>query len=111
MQAARTLTAPTRRKPGVEPIRSYINGLPGKAFEDGNCAPNTYYLVNNYKLGFNYKGDPNPLGSDNSPAAAEYPHYRGRALRAWRLMEVVYSGGRQTGDTAPSNEYCGICDR
>jgi phospholipase C len=97
-------------KPGVEPIRSYINGLPGKAFEDGNCAPNTYYLVNNYKLGFNYKGDPNPLGSDKFTLPPQSIPTIADALSAHGVSWKWYSGGRQTGDTAPSNEYCGICD-
>ena len=38
-------------QPGVGPIMSYLNSLPYSLFRGGNCAPNTYYLVNNTPSG------------------------------------------------------------
>jgi phospholipase C len=61
-------------------------------------------------LGFNYKGDPNPLGSDKFTLPPQSIPTIADALSAHGVSWKWYSGGRQTGDTAPSNEYCGICD-
>jgi phospholipase C len=38
-------------QPGVAPIMSYLNSLSYSLFRGGNCAPNTYYLVNNTPSG------------------------------------------------------------
>ena len=38
-------------QPGVKAIRDYLGTLPYKTFNDGNCAPGFYYLVNNYDPG------------------------------------------------------------
>jgi phospholipase C len=38
-------------QPGVAPIMSYLNSLPYTLFNGGNCAPNSYYLVNNTPSG------------------------------------------------------------
>ncbi len=51
-------------QPGVSPIMDYINALPGKTFNHGNCAPDTYYLLNNYGLGYTATGVVKPLGAD-----------------------------------------------
>jgi phospholipase C len=38
-------------QPGVAPIMNYLNSLSHPLFNGGNCAPNTYYLVNNTPSG------------------------------------------------------------
>ena len=38
-------------QPGVAAIMSYLNSLPYAPFRSGNCAANTYYLVNNTPRG------------------------------------------------------------
>src|ERR1700757_3472888 len=50
--------------PGVKPIRAYLTALPYRPFNDGNCEPDAYYLVNNYRAGFNVNGEPAPLGPE-----------------------------------------------
>jgi phospholipase C len=37
--------------------------LPYRSFNDGNCEPGAYYLVNNYNAGFLPTGEPAALGS------------------------------------------------
>ena len=50
-------------QPGVKAIRDYLAALPYKVFNDGNCAPGSYYLVNNYDTGYAFDGTPQPLGA------------------------------------------------
>jgi phospholipase C len=38
-------------QPGVAAITSYLNSLPYSLFNGGDCAPSTYYLVNNVPTG------------------------------------------------------------
>src|SRR6202035_5102847 len=44
-------------QPGVSSVWSYLNSLPYKVFN--NCAPNSYYLLNNYNPGYNANGSLN----------------------------------------------------
>lgn len=96
-------------QPGVGPIKNFLNQLPYRTFNDGNCAPNTYYLVNNYGLGYKADGTPKPL----SPASFTLPPQTiptiADALHAKGISWKWYSGGRQSDGTTTS-EYCGICD-
>jgi phospholipase C len=45
-------------QPGVAPIMDYLGTLPYQAFNGGNCAPGTYYLVNNEVPAFGSEGAP-----------------------------------------------------
>ncbi|HZO82183.1 MAG TPA: alkaline phosphatase family protein [Candidatus Binataceae bacterium] len=38
-------------QPGVAAIMNYLNSLPYPPFNGGDCAPNTYYLLNNVPVG------------------------------------------------------------
>ena len=51
-------------EPGVGSIRGYLASLPYLPFNDGNCEPGAYYLVNNYNAGFTAVGEPAPLGPE-----------------------------------------------
>jgi Phosphoesterase family len=44
-------------QPGVVSIMSYINALPYKSFNNGNCAPGNYYLVNNQEPSYDRYGN------------------------------------------------------
>jgi phospholipase C len=98
-----------RLMPGVNAIFSYLDTQPN-IFNNGNCAMDTYYLVNNYSLGYKVDGTPNPYGQPNQlvlppqtiPTIAD-------ALSAKGVSWKYYSGGRNA-DGTTSNEYCGICD-
>jgi acid phosphatase len=96
-------------QPGVAPVRHYLGSLPYSPFNNGNCAPNTYYLVNNYGLGYTADGTPKPLG----PALFTLPPQRiptiADALSAKGVSWKWYTGGR-TADGKTTDEYCGICD-
>lgn len=97
------------KQPGVEPIMNYINSIPGDAYHHGNCASNTYYLVNNYGTGYTPTGTPKPLGADKFTLPPQTMPTIAEALSAKGISWKWYSGGRNDG-VNPSKEYCTICD-
>jgi phospholipase C len=111
---------------GVHAIQHFLKSQDYKAFNNGNCAPGHFYLVNNYNLGYNLDGTPKALVNaagapltvlppQNFPTIAD-------ALTAKNISWKWYSGNRPgAGDVDPilrhaSNGspqydgYCGICD-
>lgn len=96
-------------QPGVAPIMDYINSIPGKAFNHGNCAPSTFYLLNNYGLGYTADGTAKPLGADQFTLPPQTIPTIADALSAKGVSWKWYSGGRNDGVTT-TNEYCSICD-
>lgn len=95
--------------PGVAPILDYINTQHGHAFNKGNCAPNTYYLVNNYGLGYTASGEVKPLGSTHYTLPPQTIPTIAESLSAKGVSWKWYTGGRNDGVTTTS-EYCSICD-
>ncbi len=95
--------------PGVGVIKTYLHSLPYKPFNRGNCAADTYYLVNNYNLGYSYDGTPAALGADKFTLPPQTIPTIADALAASNIGWKYYSGGR-IANAAPTNEYCGICD-
>ncbi|MES2130070.1 MAG: alkaline phosphatase family protein [Pseudomonadota bacterium] len=97
------------QQPGVAGIRNFLNGLPYRAFNDGNCAPDTYYMVNNMEPAYTPLGELLPLGPDKfvMPPLA-MPHI-GDRLTAGGVSWKWYSGGRNDGKKT-DKEYCGMCD-
>lgn len=98
-----------RNQPGVAAIRDHLDTLPYRAFKDGNCAADTYYLVNNYNLGYDYAGQPMPLGPTHFVLPPQTIPTIADALAAHNVSWKYYSGGRLP-NAAPTNEYCSICD-
>ncbi len=96
-------------QPGVGPIMDYLASLPGHAFNRGNCAPHTYYLVNNYGTGYTPTGTPKPLGADKFTLPPQTMPTIAEALSAKGISWKWYSGGRNDG-VSTTNEYCTICD-
>jgi phospholipase C len=94
--------------PGVSAIMSYIKSQPGKPFRRGNCARGTYYLVNNYNLGYTFDGQPQPIGADHFTLPPQTIPTIADALSARQVSWKWYSGGREA--TQTTGEYCGICD-
>jgi phospholipase C len=96
-------------QPGVAAIRTYLNSLPYHPWRDGNCAPNTYYLVNNYGPGFKPDGTPNPpagpsdfrLPPQTLPTIAD-------SLSANGVTWKYYIGGWNGGK--PNSNWCSICN-
>ncbi|HEY2863279.1 MAG TPA: alkaline phosphatase family protein [Casimicrobiaceae bacterium] len=96
-------------QPGVGAIRDYLAKLPYKTFNDGNCAPNTFYLVNNYDPGFTFDGTPQALGPQKFVLPPQTAANIGTALTAGKVTWKWYSGGR-TATGVDRDLYCSICD-
>jgi len=99
-------------QPGVKPILDYLN-TKKRIFNQGNCAPNAYYLVNNYGLGYDAKGNLTPFDPSATPPKTVLPPQViptiADALSANGVSWKYYSGGRNP-DNSTTNDYCGICD-
>jgi acid phosphatase len=96
-------------QPGVKAIRDYLAGLPYKAFNDGNCALGTYYLVNNYAPGYAFDGSPQQAGPGKYFLPPQTAANIGTALSAKGVSWKWYSGGRTT-TGIDKDLYCSICD-
>ncbi len=96
-------------QPGVKAIRDYLATLPYKPFNDGNCEPGAYYLVNNYQPGFTASGERRVLGPDKRVLPPQTAPTIGEALSAKGVSWKWYQGGRNA-DGSVSDEYCQICD-
>jgi phospholipase C len=95
--------------PGSKSIRAYLAALPYRSFNDGNCEPGAYYLVNNYRAGFLANGEPGPLGPEIFRVPPQSQPTIAEALSAKGISWSWYSGGRTAGGIT-SEEYCGVCD-
>ena len=95
--------------PGVKAIRDYLAALPYKVFNDGNCAPGTFYLVNNYDPGYTFDGKPQALGAQKFVLPPQSAPNVGTALTAGKVRWKWYSGGR-TANGIDRQLYCPICD-
>jgi acid phosphatase len=95
-------------EPGVGSIRGYLASFSYPSFNDGNCEPGAYYLVNNYNAGFTAMGDPAPLGPEITRVPPQAQPTIAEALSAKGISWKWYSGGRIAGGV--SREYCSVCD-
>jgi acid phosphatase len=95
-------------EPGVKAVRGYLAALPYSVFNDGNCEPGAYYLVNNYGAGFTAMGEPTPLGPDIFRVPPQAQPTIAEALSARGISWKWYSGGRRAGGI--TRQYCGTCD-
>jgi phospholipase C len=98
-------------QPGVTAITSVLKKLNTNI--KPNCAANTYYLVNNYNLG--YKADGTLANPANDPTKFTLPPQPttlptiADALSANGVSWKYYSSGRGTDGSATTADYCGIC--
>jgi phospholipase C len=99
------------KQPGVEPIKHYLNSLPYVPFRKGDCAPNAYYLVNNYNPGYFGTGEPAPLGPDQFTIPPSTQPNLGTMLNhygvSWKYYGEGWDGGSEDGE---NGTYCNICD-
>ncbi len=95
--------------PGVAGIREVLAKLPYRPFNDGNCAPGAYYMVNNLDPAFTAQGKELPLGEDKFLLPPQTIPNIGDALTAAGIPWKWYSGGRNDG-IAVDKEYCAMCD-
>ena len=96
------------QQPGVKAIRDYLAALPYRVFNDGDCAPGNYYLVNNYRPGYTASGEARPLGPDKFTLPPQTTPTIAEALAAKGVSWTWYSGGRTA--EGVSKQYCEICD-
>jgi len=97
------------QQPGVAGVRALLAQLPYKAFNDGNCAPGSYYMVNNMEPAFAPLGAPLALGDDKFILPPQTMPHIGDAMTAGGVSWKWYSGGRNDGAKV-DKEYCGMCD-
>ncbi|MCU1273247.1 MAG: phosphoesterase [Bryobacterales bacterium] len=96
-------------QPGVAPIMTYLSSLRYRPWNNGNCAPGAYYLVNNYSPGFNPDGTPNPPAGPNDfrlppqtlPTIADSLSKNGIS---WKYYNGGWNGGH------PTSAWCSICN-
>ncbi|RQH07174.1 phosphoesterase [Paraburkholderia dinghuensis] len=93
-------------QPGVGAIRQYLNSLP--YHPNANCAPNTYYLLNNYNPGYNGDGTVNTSTFTIPPSPV-------RTIADTLLQRNIswkYYGEGWTTFVAnsPTSVYCNICN-
>src|ERR1700730_4191516 len=98
-------------QPGVKPLKTYLRALPYKAFRDGDCAPNAYYLVNNYNPGYLGDGTPAPLGPTQFTIPPTQQNNIGLLLTrhhvTWKYYGEGFNGGKEDGE---AGTFCNICD-
>ena len=93
---------------GVAGIRQFLSRLPYRAFKEGNCAPDTWYMVNNMDPAFSPTGEALPPAPEKLLPPQTIPHI-GDLLSQHGLPWKWYAGGRNDGRTL-DKEYCGMCD-
>jgi phospholipase C len=102
-----------RSQPGVAAVRDYLASLPYRAFNDGNCQPGAYYLVNNYNPGYLGDGKPAPLGADQYTVPPTRQPNLGLLLSrhhiSWHYYGEGWANGRENGESG-MNDFCNICN-
>jgi phospholipase C len=98
-------------QPGVGAVRTYLSQLPYGVFKGGDCAPNAYYLVNNYNPGYLGTGQPAPLGANDFTIPPTTQPNLGLLLSShgvsWHYYGEGWNGGTESGE---DSTYCNICD-
>jgi phospholipase C len=113
-------------QPGIKPIMDYLKSLPWRPdLAPSNCAPNTFYMINNLRPGFLSNGQLN-TAAINAGTAAPPSSLRtiGDALNEKNISWAFYGGGFNAarrfdnGSTDPvdvligtgGDWYCDICN-
>ncbi len=86
-----------------------MQSLPYQVFRNGNCAPGSYYLINNYGPAYTPDGQARPLGSDRFVLPPQVAPTIAEALAAKGVSWKWYSGGRKDHDIDVP-QYCDLCD-
>ena len=103
-------------QPGVPAITGYLATLPYKA--SPNCAPNTFYAINNFFPGFHPDGHPaNPAAFPTTHDPGDFffiPPQNvptiGDSLIAKNVSWVYYGGGFNDAVAGKPNAFCPICN-
>lgn len=94
---------------GVAPIQHYLDHLPYRPFNNGNCEPGAYYMVNNLDPSYTANLQSITLGHDKWLLPPQIMPTIGDAMSKAGLSWKWYSGGRNDGKKV-DKEYCGMCD-
>ena len=94
---------------GVAPIRHYLDSLPYRPFNNGNCEPGAYYMVNNLDPSATANLQSITLGHDKWLLPPQVMPTIGDIMSEAGLSWRWYSGGRNDGKKV-DKEYCGMCD-
>ena len=98
-------------QPGVAAIKHYLQSLPYRSFEDGDCQKSAYYLVNNYNPGYLGDGSPAPLGATQFTIPPTRQNNIGLLLSkhhvSWKYYGEGWDGGKEDGE---GGSFCNICD-
>ncbi len=93
-------------QPGVQAIMNYINILPYKPFNSGNCAPGAFYLLNNQYPAYDLNG---ALRADQTYSVGpSLTPTIGDELSAAGIPWKYYGEGYHSGPLA--SYYCDICN-
>ena len=88
-------------QPGVGPILAELE----KHKRRSNCAPGTYYLVNNYEAPYTINGTPKTLGANQYVYPPQSVPTIGEALSAKQISWKWYTGGRDAADVISDSLY------
>lgn len=97
-------------QPGVQSIMEYLNALPYRPFNNGNCAPGNYYLVNNQEPSYDRNGNlfttdlSHKIGPSLVPTIADALSAKGVS---WKYYGEGYSS---SGLGGVYTHYCDICN-
>lgn len=95
--------------PGVKGIQTLLKQQPYQAFRDGNCDPDTYYMVSNMDPGYSPLGEPLVINDDKFLLPPQTIPTIADALTANHIPWRWYAGGRNDGKNI-DKEYCAMCD-
>ena len=87
---------------GTQPGAAAINNLLAQQGRSNNCAPGSYYLVNNYNPPYDVKGNPQALGATNYVYPPQTVPTIAESLSAHNVSWKWYTGGREATDFAIS---------
>jgi acid phosphatase len=91
-------------QPGVGAILSFL----GTTGVKSNCDAGKYYLVNNYGLGYDLNGNPQPIGANNYNLPPQAVPTIAEALAAKGVSWKWYTGGRETADVTADATAFGV---
>ena len=105
-------------QPGVSAIIDYLDSLSYSPFNSGNCAPNTYYQINNEYPYYDHLGNVIAAGNPEFPAGPQFSigpqtiPTIGDSLSKRRISWRYYGEGfDQAGAESPIGQlYCAICN-
>jgi len=91
-------------QPGVAPILSALSAKGVKS----NCDAGKYYLVNNYGLGYDMNGNPQPIGPNNYNLPPQTVPTIAEALTNKGVAWKWYTGGRDLADVTADAAAFGV---